>query len=252
MPEKAPGEAQPSPPSRRRAILGFVVFVLLIAGAFAALRWTPLAAYADKDTLTAFLDRVGNAWWAPLAFLGLYLVAPPLGLPVSPLIISGAVVFGAFWGSVYNYIGCVLGAGVSFHVARGLGRSFVEHIAGNRLERVEKLIDRHGFWSLVRLRFLPIPFPLVNFGAALMGVRPAPFHISTILGHLLPIPIWTYFWASLFGAAAGTVASAGRNLAGALGLFLLLSFAPRLWQRWRRRRRLRELMEMRARRRADG
>ena len=87
-----------------------------------------------------------------------------------------------------------------------------------------------------------------DFGAALMGVRPGTFHGSTILGHLLPIPIWTYFWASLFGAAAGKVASAGRNLAAALGLFLLLSFAPRLWQRWRRKKRLRELIELRSRR----
>jgi uncharacterized membrane protein YdjX (TVP38/TMEM64 family) len=251
-PESAPDlQAAPPPDSIPpdqpgwRTYAGIVFFLLLILGAAAALRWTPLAQYANKEWLIGALEQLRGIWWAPLVLLGMYAVLPPLGFPVSPMIIASAVVFGAFWGSVYNYLGCVIGASISYEVARGLGRSFVEHIAGERLRRVEKLIDRHGFWSLVRLRFLPIPFPVVNFGAALVGVRRPSFHLATALGHIIPIPIWTYFWVVLFGAAAGEIASAGRNLFLAMILFLTLSFAPRWWQRYKRRKRLRELQELR-------
>lgn len=243
-------EPIPPPPSRWRTFGGFALFLLLIVGAAAALRFTPLAEYANRDWIIGTLHELRELWWSPLVLLALYVLLTPLGAPVSPMIIASAVVFGAVWGSVYNFVGCVLGAGLSFHLARGLGRGVVEHFGGERLERVEKLIDRHAFWSLVRVRFLPIPFPLVNWGAALVGVRPGTFHLSTALGHLLPIPVWTYFWYTLFGAAAGEMASAGRNLALAFALFLGLSFAPRLWQRYKRKKKLEELRRMRAARRS--
>ncbi|MDY7094357.1 MAG: TVP38/TMEM64 family protein [Acidobacteriota bacterium] len=241
----SPSDETPAETPRWRAYAGIILFLLLILGAAAALRWTPLSQYANKEWLIGALEELRGIWWAPLVLLALYAVLPPLGFPVSPMIIASAVVFGVFWGSVYNYLGCIIGASISYEVARGLGRSFIEHIAGDRLKRAEKLIDRHGFWSLVRLRFLPVPFPLVNFGAALVGVRRPSFHLATAIGHILPIPIWTYFWVVLFGAAAGEIASAGRNLFLAMILFLTLSFAPRWWQRYKRRKRLEELREMR-------
>lgn len=236
----------PEPPrSRRRAILGFALLVALFLGMLAALRWTPLAELANRETLIQFLEDLRQNPWAPLVLLGLYLVLTPLGMPTSPLMAAGGVVFGVVWGSVYNYVGSVLGAAISYFLARGLGRDFILHLLGSRLDRLERMLDRHGFWAVVRTRFLPIPFPVMNFGPALLGIKPAPFLLGSALGLLLPIPLWTYFWVTMFGAAAGEAASIGRNLALALGIFILLSFAPRIWTGRQRRRRYRELVAQR-------
>jgi hypothetical protein len=51
-------------------------------------------------------------------------------------------------------------------------------LAGGRLERVE----HHGFWAPVRLRFVPIPYALVNYAAAFAGVRPGVFVTATAVG----------------------------------------------------------------------
>lgn len=233
------------PRSLRRSVLGFALLVALFLGMVAALRWTPLGNLADRDIMIGLLESLRQKAWAPLALLALYLVLSPLGMPTSPLMAAGGVVFGVAWGSAYNYLGSVLGATVSYFLARGLGRDFVMHLVGSRLDRLERVMDKHGFWAVVRIRFLPIPFPVMNFGPALMGVKPAPFILATILGLLIPVPVWTYFWATLFGAASGEATSAGRNVALAMGLFLLLSFAPRVWMGLRRRKRYRELLRRR-------
>ena len=234
-----------SPPDLRRALLRFTLFIALLAGGFVALRWTPLADYANKEWIISTLQQLRESWWAPLAFVAIYGVLCPLAMPTTPLMAAGAIVFGLGLGSLYNFLGSILGAATSFFLARGLGHDLILHLFGDRLRRFEKTLSRHSFWAIVRIRFLPVPFPVVNFGSALMGVKPATFLFATGLGMLLPVPLWTYFWVAIFGAAAGQASHAARNVAFALLLFLTLSFAPRLWTGYRRKKRLRELNQLR-------
>ena len=248
MAPSAVSTTDPSPDQTRslgRALGGFSVLVLLVAAGLAALRWTPLGAFLDREVLIESLEALRHAWWAPLAFLGLYLVLPPVGMPTTPLMAAGAIVFGTLWGSVYNYVGSMVGAAACFFLARGLGRNLILYFFAKPLQRFEKVLDRHGLWALVRLRFLPVPFPVMGYGPALVGIRPGTYLLSCAVGFLLPIPIWTYFWASIFGAAAGEAAAAGRNVVLAMTLFLLLSFVPRFLAGYRRRSRLRQLQERR-------
>ena len=77
----------------------------------------------------------------------------------------------------------------------------MRHVLGHRLKRVEQKIARRGFWSLVGIRFLPIPYPLVNYTAALAGVRPGLFLPTTAIG-LIPGNIVFSYFASLIPRAA--------------------------------------------------
>jgi uncharacterized membrane protein YdjX (TVP38/TMEM64 family) len=220
--------------------------VLLVAGGLAALRWTRLGDFLDREVLVESLEALRHTWWAPLALLGLYVVLPPIGFPSTPLMAAGAIIFGVVWGSVYNFVGSVLGAAACFFLARGLGRGLVLYFFAKPLQRFEKILDRHGLWAIVRLRFLPVPFPIMSYGPALVGIRPGVFLLGTTIGCLLPIPIWTYFWGTIFGAAAGEAAAAGRNVVLALFLFLLLSFVPRMVITYRRRGRYRQILKRRS------
>lgn len=236
-----------SAPGLNRALIRFTLFILLLVGGFVALRWTPLAEYANKEWIISTLQQLRQSWWAPLVFVGIYGALCPLGMPTTPLMAAGAIVFGVGLGSLYNFLGSIVGAATSFFLARGLGHDLVLHLFGDRLKRFEKTLARHSFWSIVRVRFLPVPFPIVNFGSALMGVNAVTFLVATALGMLIPVPLWTYFWAAILGAAAGEGSQAGRNVAVALGLFLFLSFAPKLWTGYRRKKRLQDLRQKRQR-----
>jgi phospholipase D1/2 len=241
MPTTKPELARDQRPSRRmprRTLLRFLVIPALLAGGYAAARWTPLAGYLSVPALEAAFGRLRQSWWAPALLIGAYLVLSPVGVPATPLMVAGGMVFGGVAGSIYNWLGVVLGAAASFFVGRVLGRDFVRHIAGHRLRKVELAIGRHGFWNLVAVRFLPLPFPVVNYGAALAGVRPSLFLASTAIGVAPTVTLYTLVFATLAQATAGRRRQLFLELFGALLLLLLVTLLPQLLQARRRRQRL--------------
>src|SRR6202034_1644470 len=101
LPAAPPMSSEPSPPrvAPRRTLLRFLLLPVLVAGGYAAVRWTPLAAYASGPALAATIGRLRQSWWAPALLVGGYAVLSPLGVPATPLMIAGGVVVGAVGGS---------------------------------------------------------------------------------------------------------------------------------------------------------
>jgi len=157
------------------------------------------------------------------------------------MMITGGMVFGPVWGSIYNILGTFLGGTATYFMGRGLGRDFVLHLAGNRLKRIERMIARRGFWGLVGIRFLPIPYPLVNYTAALAGIRPALFMTTTAIGLIPGATTYTYFASLLPKAASGDLSGLVGKLAAVSAMLLLLTFIPQIWTAKKRRERYREL-----------
>ena len=187
----------------RALILRAAAFVAFVAAGFLAFRFTPLAEYLSEEKLLATFEALRHTWWAPLLLIGLYAALSPLGVPVSPLMLGGGAVFGFLYGSLYNTVGLALGASLSYLLARQLGREFVVHLTGGKLRRAEALFAAHGFWPLVQTRFVPLPFAVVNFGAALAGIGPGRFLLATIIGLVPSTLMHTYFISALFEAGAG-------------------------------------------------
>lgn len=229
-----------------RALIKLAILVLLVGGAFAALRFTPLRDYLEKERLTALLEQLRHAWWSPLALLGLYAITAPAGMPMTPLIVAGGIVFGAWWGGLLNLLGTFIGATASFLLGRALGHEVILHVAGDRLRKVERILHRHGFWSLVRVRFLPIPFALVNYGAAFAGVRLPAFLTASAIGLAPAMLSFTYFSAAIANAAAGERGAVVRNMILSLVALIALSLIPSTVSRLRRKRRYRDLLSRRA------
>lgn len=219
----------------RGALLRFGVLVALLAGGVALLRWGPVAERLEPARLLATFHAIGAEPWAPVALVVAYVVLCPLGMPVSPLMLAGGLVFGFGAGTALNLAGTWLGAAVTFAVARLLGADLVARLLGDKLARVERVVERHGFWTLVRLRFVPIPYAVVNYAAALAGVRPGTFLLATAVGLLPAVALFTYFADALSQAAAGDRSGVLLQLGGALVALLLLTFAVPWWLRRRGR-----------------
>lgn len=233
--------------NRRKLYLKLALLVLLgVSGIFAVL-FTPLGELFEKQRMIAFFGELSGEWWAPLLLIGLYSVVAPAGLPASPLLVSGGMVFGFWYGSLYNVLGLVLGAMVSFWVGRALGRDAVVQLAGARLRKVEALFERRGFWPLVQIRFLPVPFSVVSYAAALAGVSNFQYFITTVIG-LTPVTVLhSYFAPKLIYAAMDGEKPIGL-LSAYLGIILLLNLVtgwPTVQSALRRRKRFRELTALR-------
>jgi uncharacterized membrane protein YdjX (TVP38/TMEM64 family) len=244
-----PPEVPAARPVPRWVLWRFVLFVMLVGAGFVVLRFTPLGerfeALLDRERLMALRDGLRAQWWTGPALVAAYSVLAPLGAPVSPLMLAGGAIFGAAMGAFLNIVGTFLGAAGSFYLARWLGRDFVVHVMGNRLRRVERLVARRGFWTWVRIRFLPIPFPVVNYGAALTGVPAALFLVATGIGLIPANVVYTYFASALVDSVGGHRAEVLLQLGFAVACLLTLSFLPNVLEARRRKKRYQELVEHR-------
>ncbi|HWM93213.1 MAG TPA: DUF309 domain-containing protein [Thermoanaerobaculia bacterium] len=242
----APPRLQAAPRIPPRLLLRFLALVLIVGTGFAVFQWSPLAEYLNKDAILALFERLRGTWWAPVLLVLSFVVLCTLGVPATPMLVAGGMVWGVLWGSVYNVLGTFLGAATTYWLGRVLGRDFVLHLFGRKLRRVERMVARRGgFWSLAGVRFLPLPFALVNYCAAFVGIRPGLFLSSTFVGLALTVPFFTYFAHALSRAATGARSGVFVQLGIAMALFFLVTFLPRFWQARKRRERYRELLARR-------
>lgn len=239
-------QAGPTPTGLRPAILlRALVLVAIVVLGFALMRWTPLAELMTKENIVALFQDLRDAWWAPLLLIGLFVVATCMVVPVSPLILGGGVVFGFVAGSFYNFLGLLAGLLASYYLARFLGRDFVIQITGDKLRRAEGIFERSGFWPLVQVRLMPIPFAIVNYGAALAGVSTALYLATSILGLIPATLINTYYVAAFFEAPLEGYLFILIEYLLVLGIFNVIISYPSIRRVWRRRKRYRELIQAR-------
>ncbi len=172
------------------------IFLLILVGGYLLVNYTPVGEWTSEERIRASLIDIRSIWWTPFALLALYAVVAPTGLSMFPLTIAGAA-FGPIAGSFLNMVGIVIGAATSFAVARALGRDFVVRVTGDRIRKAERMVNRQGFWPLVQVRFLPVPYPLINFAAALAGVPAKRYMLASVIGLIPATLIHSYFIARL-------------------------------------------------------
>ena len=222
--------------SRSNAWVKALVFVLILVAAFAAVRYTPLGELTSEERIRESLMDIRGIWWTPLLLLVLYALVGPTGISMFPLTIAGAA-FGPFAGSLLNTLGIIIGAWTAFVVARALGRDFVVRITGDRFRKAERLLNRQGIWPLIQIRFMPVPYPVVNFAAALSGVPLKRFMFASIIGLIPATLIHSYFIARLIYTNGQERLEVGLTYAAVLiAINALIGFA---WYRRSRQRRAR-------------
>ncbi|SAL25648.1 phospholipase D/transphosphatidylase [Caballeronia sordidicola] len=165
----------------RFALLG--VLALLIVGFAAAWHWTPLADYLNLAALSRQTRRIDTLPLAPLWILLAYVLAAVVSIPVTLLIATTGLVFGAAWGSFYALVGTLAAAAVTYLLGEWLGRDVVRRLAGARVNKLSERVAKRGLVAVVILRILPVaPFTIVNLvaGASMIGLRD--FMLGTLIG----------------------------------------------------------------------
>ncbi|MGE0724063.1 MAG: TVP38/TMEM64 family protein [Alphaproteobacteria bacterium] len=145
--------------------------------------WWPEITAAHVEALIA-------AWgeWAAAASILLMVLHSFLPLPAEVIAIANGMLFGPLVGTAVTWTGAMLGAALSFALARHVGRPAVHLVVAERhWQRLEGWEPRIA--TLIALRLIPvISFNLINYGAGLAKVGWWPFLWTTGLG-ILPITI---------------------------------------------------------------
>jgi uncharacterized membrane protein YdjX (TVP38/TMEM64 family) len=175
----------------RRGIIKAFLLLAFFVVAFLAVRFTPIKGFLTADQLGRLLESAGL--WAPFAFMLIYAAGVCLFVPGTVLTAIGALIFGAYWGFIYVWLGAMLGGSAAFLVGRTLGREFAASLIGDRLRKYDDAIARNGFATVLYLRLLYFPFTPLNFGMGLTKVRFWDYFAGTGLGILVGTFIFTFF-----------------------------------------------------------
>jgi uncharacterized membrane protein YdjX (TVP38/TMEM64 family) len=173
------------------------LLVAFLAAAVYSFRFTQWGREVTPEFVLSSIESHGPVT-ARLIYVGVYVVGTVALLPGSILSFAGAVLFGAFEGTLYTWIGATIGATFSYWMARVLGRDFVERLFGGRFAAFDQRIREHGFTGLLIVRLLPLfPFNAVNFGCGLTGIRLRDYVLATAIGIVPGTFVYQFLFAKL-------------------------------------------------------
>ncbi|SAK89706.1 phospholipase D/transphosphatidylase [Caballeronia fortuita] len=209
----------------RFALLGvFALLVVVVAGLW---NWTPLGEYVNLKSLTNATRHIDSLPLAPLWIVLCYVLAAVIAVPITLLIATSGIVFGAYWGGAYAFVGTTIAAAISYSLGNWLGRDAVRRLAGARVNRLSERVAKRGIVAVVALRLLPVaPFAIVNLVAGASHIRMRDFIIGTMLGMgpgiVLTVAFAHQLVASLHRPTVGSFAVLIGIGAALLGVSLLL------------------------------
>ncbi|MGZ5008206.1 MAG: dihydrolipoyl dehydrogenase [Methylobacter sp.] len=204
----------------------FVLITALIAAFFIF----DLQNYLTLESLKARQASIetyrNNHPAAAAVYALIYIAVTGLSLPGATILtLAGGAVFGLFWGTLIVSFASTIGATLAFLTARFLFRDAVKARFGDRLDAINKGLEKDGALYLFTLRLVPVfPFFVINLAMGLTNLKAK-----------------TYYWVSQIGMLAGTVVyvNAGTQLGkleslsgilspGLIGSFALLGIFPLL------------------------
>lgn len=184
--------AKSRPPIRRRlsapVLLGAGLIALtIIVWGYALLTEMPVPGFELSAESVAKLIRSWGAWGVA-ATIFLMVAHSFVPFPAEFVAIAAGMVYGPFWGTVTTWSGAMLGAWLSFGLARQCGRPLVEALVSKRYSsRLDEWAASQGASTLFVSRLIPvIAFNLINYAAGLTTMRWWTFTWVTGLG-ILPL-----------------------------------------------------------------
>ena len=148
-----------------------------------------------------WIDSLGAI--GAIAFIAIYIIATVAFFPGSILTLGAGVVFGVVLGSLYVFIGAIIGATAAFLVGRYLARNWVDKkIAANqKFQAIDRAVAKEGLKIVLLTRLSPIfPFNLLNYAFGITGVSLKDYVIGSF--GMIPGTIMYVYLGSLAGNIA--------------------------------------------------
>ena len=150
-------------------LAGMAVLGLLAYGLWIAL---------DLGNVEMSLEHVETlirSWgmWGAVGSIVIMILHSFVPLPAEIIAMANGMVFGGFWGIVLTWTGAMLGAIISFALARWLGQPLVRRLVPARQwDALQSWEADQGAAALLVARLIPvISFNLINYAAGLAGVK---------------------------------------------------------------------------------
>ena len=161
-----------------------------------------------------------------LLFLLAYTIRPILLIPDSIMVIIAGATFGPWIGLFAAYLGENVSALIAFSVSRFLGDKWASHSRIEFVRKLDRVVTKRGFVTLMFLRLIPIaPFDPINYGAGLTSMSYRTFIAGTALGVIPALVVYVLLGSALTNPKLLIVAAV-LTLFICIKLFAMRKIAP--------------------------
>lgn len=161
-----------------------------------------LGVFNDINSLQQLVGSSPIAGPLIFVFIQIIQVVIPI-IPGGISLAAGVLIFGPYWGFVYNYVGIVIGSLILFLMGRHYGKPFIMHLVS------DKVYQKYSYWLDNQSRFekmfalaifLPVaPDDALCLMASLTNMSFKKY--SAIIFLAKPASIFLYSWALLQGGS---------------------------------------------------
>jgi uncharacterized membrane protein YdjX (TVP38/TMEM64 family) len=121
----------------------------------------------------------------PLIYLLLYAIRPLLFFSAIVLTVSAGAIFGPVLGVIYTVIAANTSATIAYMLGRFFGNDVIDESKSEGLvQSYAGRMRRNSFETILIMRFIFLPYDLVNYLAGFLKIRYTPFILATILGSI--------------------------------------------------------------------
>jgi uncharacterized membrane protein YdjX (TVP38/TMEM64 family) len=162
---------------------------------------------------------------AALLYVAGVVVATPMMVPGSLLMMSGGFIFGLVVGAALACVGITIGATLACLAGRGLARPIVEsYTQGNaQFKALNAALEQRGFLVVVLSRLsLLIPYNMLNYAYGITGIRMSTYVAATGLGMVPGIILFAYLGSLASDVNALLSTDAGSGATGRVVLIVSL------------------------------
>ena len=154
-------------PRRKLWIAGAAMGSVLVA-LFALWKFTPLGDLFSAEHVEDTLEAISGRWWTPWLLGALFTPAAVVMFPRPVLTLAAVAVFGFLEGFAISMGGVLASAALFYFAGRRIDEKRLERLAGQRVGRIRKLLQREGLKAVTVVGLLPVaPFAIemLVFGA---------------------------------------------------------------------------------------
>jgi uncharacterized membrane protein YdjX (TVP38/TMEM64 family) len=173
-----------------------LVFWIILFGSY---QWytfsNHLSAFQVIEQILVFLT---NSFWGPLIYIALYAVRPLILFPSLVLTLAGGFVFGPVLGVIYTIIAGNISGTVAYLIGRYFGQGLLtKSSSDNLIQRYATRMRQNSFETILIMRFILLPYDLVNYLAGFLKIKWLPFALATALGSIPATIAYVWFGASI-------------------------------------------------------
>jgi len=174
-----------------------VAFWVIIIGTFFGYMRTQGLSLSDAFDQT--LNFMKTSPWAPLIYILIYTLRPLVLFSALVLTLAGGFLFGPIWGIVLVVIGSNAGASLAYFMGKVLGGNFFGDESSEQgvIQNYASRMRNNSFETILTMRFIFLPYDLVNYLAGFLKVDFKAFLFATIVGSIPGTLAFTLAGASI-------------------------------------------------------